>query len=106
MAGWIVSAVSSGTATAEFNAPAGKRGVLMGLHSYIVGGGSTASIITLHASESATANFSSQIIAVCTGGNVNILGGPKGMLKAKNIKLAATSNLGTSNTVTMWGEYA
>ena len=105
MAGWIANGVSSGTATAEQNAPQDKTCVLMGLHAYIVGGGSTASIITLHTSQSATANYSSQIIAVSTGGNVNILGGPKGILKAKNIKLDATSNLGTSNTVTMWGEY-
>ena len=105
MADWIVSAQSSGTATAEINATQGKTAVLYGVNVFIVGGGSTASIITLHTSQSATAGYSSMILAKSTGGNINILGGPHGIIKARNIKLDATSNLGTSNTVVMWGEY-
>ena len=105
MSGWLVSGQSSGTATAEINAPQGKRAVLYGVNVFIVGGGSTASIISLHESESATAAYSSRILANSTGGNLNILGGPHGIVKSRNIKLDATSNLGTSNTVAMWGEW-
>ncbi len=103
--GWIVSAVSSGTALAEYTQTNHTRPILTlgGIWWNIMGGGSTASVITIRYGESSAGTLSSLTVAASTGGS-DVLDLTAMDLKAFYLAVAATSNLGTSNTVGMWGD--
>jgi len=107
MADWgPVSGQASGTALAEYAAKAGETRLLKltGVFVHIMGAGSTASIIELHAGENSN-TISTQILAASTGGDI-LIQEPSGLITGRYIAVDATSHLATSNTVVIWGDYA
>jgi len=104
--GWIVTAQSSLAVVAERaetqhwpKNPMRLRGVFW----HLEGGGSTAAAITLRYGDSSDGTLSSLTLAASTGGS-NYLDLSDVGMRAYYFAIAATTHIGTSNTVGIWGD--
>ena len=103
--GWIAGAATSGTALAEVNTPpTGKSYVLKGVYYDVRSAAATAAQIELHVGAASSASQTTVVLGASTGGS-NVIYDAKGLAKGKYIGVDVTSNVATSNSVLIWGDY-